>query len=232
MFILSGLARRLCRISSVIVAVVLLAACHNASGVSTSLVQEKEGSFKRIAVLPFQNRSGEESSINAAVVSIPASAIKTRNDPDTPERIIQDLLWERLAESKRFDLVSPDRVGGIFEQVTTTSFKNTLPEAIRKVGAELEADGVIIGYVYRFRDRRGFDYSVEKPASVFFEIQLFRSRDGVLVWRGTFDKAQTSLMENMYRASYFFKERGRWITAKELAKEGVEDILKKFPGLQ
>ncbi len=232
MIIFSGFVRYFQSLSFITVALILLCGCHNASGVSSSHIQEKESIFKRIAVLPFQNAGPEEAAKNAILITVPASVIKTQNEDRTPERIVQDFFWEGLTTYKKYDLVSPDRTGGIYEQVLTTSFKTTLPEAIRKVGAELEADGVIVGYVYRFRERRGYDYSVEKPASVFFEIQLFRSRDGVLVWKGIFEKTQTSLMEDMFSASYFIKDRGRWLTAKELAKEGMDDTLKRFPGLQ
>jgi len=231
LFTIRGLVRWILTISFVIVTATLLAGCHSASGVSTSLIQEREGSFKRIAIMPFQSVGPEDAAKNAVSMGMPASVIKTQNEPQAPERVVQDLLWDGLVRYQKFDLVSPDRTGGIFEQVITTSFKTTLPEAIRKTGAELEADGLIIGYVYRFRERIGYDYSVEKPASVFFEIHLFRSQDGALVWKGIFEKAQTSLMEDMFSLSYFFKDRGRWITAKELAREGMEDILKKFPGL-
>jgi hypothetical protein len=231
LFTLSGLFRWNYGLFLVLVALALLCGCQGASGVSTSLLQEKGAIFKRIAILPFQNLSTEEAARNAVAVTMPASALKTKNEPKTPERIIEDLFWDGLAASKKFDLVSPDRAGGILEQVTNTSFKTTLAEAVQKVGAELEADGVVVAYVYRFRERRGYDYAAEKPASVFFEIQLFRSRDGSIVWKGIFDMTQTSLMENMFRASYLVKDRGRWITAKELAKEGMEDTLKKFPGL-
>jgi hypothetical protein len=231
LYTLSGLFRWNYSLFLALVALALLCGCQGASGVSTSLLQEKDTTFKRIAILPFQNLSAEEAARNAVAVTMPASALKTKNDPETPERIIEDLFWEGLAASKKFDLVSSDRAGGILEQVISTSFKTTLSEAVQKVGAELEADGVVVAYVYRFRERRGYDYTAEKPASVFFEIQLFRSHDGIIVWKGIFDMTQTSLMENMFRASYFVKDRGRWITAKELAKEGMEDTLKKFPGL-
>lgn len=219
------------RLSLLTVVVAFLAGCHNASGVSTSLIQEKENVFKRIAVLPFQQPDADEAARNAVFMVLPASVIKTENNAKSPERIVQDIFWEQIAASKKYELVSPDRTGGIYEQVATTSFKVTLPEAIRKMGEELDADGAVIGYVRRFRERQGVDYSVEKPASVSFEIHLYRCRDGVLVWRGIFDKTQTSLMENLYRASYFVKERGRWITATELAAEGMEDVLTKFPGM-
>jgi hypothetical protein len=72
---------------------------------------------------------------------------------------------------------------------------------------------------------------VEKPASVFFEIQLYRTVDGMMVWKGVFDKTQKSLMENVLGASYFVKDRGRWLTAKELAAEGMADIVGRWPGV-
>jgi hypothetical protein len=214
-----------------IVSFSLLSGCYSASGVSTAYIEEKDTTFKRIAVLPFETLSPEEAAKKAVTASLPASMIEGQNEPGTPERIIQDFFWEALAAYRKFDLVSPDRAGGIYQQVLTTSFKITMPEAIQKVGAELSADGVVVGYVYRFRERQGYDYAVEKPASVSFEINLYRCRDGALVWKGIFDKTQTSLMEDMLTASYFIKDRGRWITAGALAKQGVEDTLKRFPGL-
>lgn len=223
----------LIRLLSVMVILVMLSGCKSAaSGVSTTLVEQgKEPVFKRIAVLPFQKVNPEDYAKNAGAMGVPASIIRTRMEPPTPERFVESIFWDKLMETKRFDLVSPDRVEGIFEQVASTSYKMSLPEAIQKVGAELDADGLIVGYVYRFRERIGYDYSAEKPASVSFEIQLYRCQDGVMVWKGFFDKTQRSLMEDVLSASYFVKDRGKWITAKELASQGMDDTLKKFPGL-
>jgi hypothetical protein len=89
----------------------------------------------------------------------------------------------------------------------------------------------VVGHLYRFRERIGESYSVEQPASVAFEVHLIRVEDGELVWRGAFDRTQGSLMENLLQISYFFREKGRWVTAEELAAEGVKEILKSFPGL-
>jgi hypothetical protein len=103
---------------------------------------------------------------------------------------------------------------------------------LRKVGKELEADGVIMGYVYRYRERKGYPYSVEKPASVAFGIYLIRVSDGALVWKGIFDRTQGSLMENILQVSSFLKHGGKWLTAEELSEVGVDKILKTFPDLQ
>ena len=87
------------------------------------------------------------------------------------------------------------------------------------------------GYLYRYRERKGVSYTVEQPASVSFEIHLLRVSDGALVWRGSFDKTQSSLMENVLQFSSFFRGKGKWVTAEELAEEGIEQVLKTFPGL-
>jgi hypothetical protein len=86
--------------------------------------------------------------------------------------------------------------------------------------------------VFRYQEREGTSYSVKKPASVAFEVHLIRGSDGVQVWRGTFDRTQRTLMENILQLSSFFRQKGRWATAKELAEEGMDEILKTFPGLQ
>ena len=79
----------------------------SASGVSTSLMQDKDTAFKRIAVLPFQYLSQDEALQNAVAITVPATVIKSQSDPETPQRIIQDLFWDGLAVHKKYDLVSP-----------------------------------------------------------------------------------------------------------------------------
>jgi hypothetical protein len=112
------------------------------------------------------------------------------------------------------------------------TFRNITPLALLKqVGDDLQADGVVIGYVYRFRERQGMPYAAAKPASVAFEIFLFRVSDGALIWKGRFEKTQTSLMENVLQASAFLKGGGKWVTVRELSEEGMDDVIKTFPAL-
>jgi hypothetical protein len=148
------------------------------------------------------------------------------------ETVVEGIFLERLKDEKAFALIPPDRVGGVYEGVTGALFKADILDVLKKVGTELEADGIILGYVYRFRERKGFSLSVEKPASVAFEIHLIRVSDGAIVWKGIFDKTQASLMENLLQIASFIKEGGKWVTAKELAAEGMDDVLKDFPGIR
>jgi len=107
--------------------------------------------------------------------------------------------------------------------------KLPLKELLIKSGRELGADAVLYGYVFRFRERKGFAYGTDKAASVAFAMHLINVRDGSLLWKGIFDKTQTTLMEDIFQILSFYKERGRWVTARELTEEGVSEILKTFP---
>jgi hypothetical protein len=149
-----------------------------------------------------------------------------------PETVVEARFLEQLQKSKpQFSIISGERVAGVYRRVSAASLKTPLRQVLRDVGSELGAEGIVTGHVYRFRERKGEPYAAEQPASVAFEIHLLRVEDGVLVWRGSFDRTQSALMENLLQAPSFYREKGRWVTAEELAEEGLELMLKTFPGL-
>jgi len=206
--------------------------CQRASGVSTTLKDDGKVVFKRIAVVPFQSIRQEDADIKTVRCPVCGLVFRTESYAAGSEKVIEGIFLDRLKDEKAFALIPPERVGGIYEGVTGALFKADLLDVLKRVGTESEADGIILGYVYRFRERKGFSLSVEKPASVAFEIHLIRVSDGAIIWRGIFDKTQTSLMENILQIASFLKEGGKWVTAKELAAEGMDEVLKDFPGIR
>jgi len=54
-------------------------------------------------------------------------------------------------------------------------------------------------------------------------------KDGQLVWRGIFEETQQALSENILKIGAFIKRKARWITARELAAEGLENLISTFP---
>ncbi len=223
---------RLIRAVFVVVIISSLCACQRMSGVSTTLKDDGQVTFKRIAVVPFQSIRQEDADIKTVRCPVCGLVFSTESYPRGSESVVEGLFLDRLKGQKAFTLIPPERVGGIYQRVTASLFKADVIPVLEEVGKELEADGIILGYVYRFKERKGYALSVEKPASVAFEIHLIRVSDGAIVWRCIFDKTQTSLMENLLQISTFIKEGGRWVTAKELASEGMNEVLKDFPGLR
>jgi len=96
-------------------------------------------------------------------------------------------------------------------------------------GRENDADVVLTGFVYRFRERVGKGYGAESPASVAFGMHLIRVTDGGTIWSAHFDETQQSLGENLFQLGTFISRGGRWVTAEELALSGLKKIFEKFP---
>jgi hypothetical protein len=187
--------------------------------------------LKRIAIVPFQRLVPDDLSSRAIRCPLCGTIYPACVLPQNAEMVVQDVFVEKFSVHKQWTVIPMDRVAAVYSRVSLQDLKDTPAEELIKVGKELEADGVLIGYVSCFRERKGYALSAERPASVTFGVYLVRVSDGALVWGKIFDKTQQSLMENLFQASTFFK-RPKWLTARELAEEGVEEILKSYPGIQ
>ena len=187
--------------------------------------------LKRIAIVPFQRLAPDDSSSRAVRCPICGTVYPACELPQNAEMVVQDVFVEEFSAHKQWTLIPMDRVSAVYNRISSQDLKDTPAEELSKVGKELEADGVVIGYVSCFRERKGYALSAERPASVTFGVYLVRVSDGAMVWGKIFDKTQQSLMENLFQASTFFK-RPKWLTARELAEEGVEEILKSYPGME
>lgn len=205
--------------------------CHYRGDTSVSLPEGKIV-FDSVAVVPFQQVAPEDAmsgAVRCPLCGIIANATRT---PGNQEAIVETVFLEQLDKRRpKFTLIDRERVAGVSRRISADSLTAPLRQVLQDVGRELGAEGVVAGYVYRFRERKGVSYAVEQPASVAFEIHLLRVSDGVLVWRGTFDKEQSSLMEDLLQFASFYRGKGKWLTAEELTGEGIEQLLNTFPGL-
>jgi hypothetical protein len=95
-------------------------------------------------------------------------------------------------------------------------------------GRLLGADAVMIGHIYRFKERIGTTYSVVSPASVAFDLHLIGVSNGRVLWSGHVDETQRSLSENLFEIGSFIKRKGEWVTADDLATSGLNDLLIKL----
>ena len=187
---------------------------------------------RRIAIFPIQRIDVDEILEHAYRCPISGTIVTAGNLELSAEAVVEDELLRRLDIPVKYQIVPPERVNGVFQRISSGSFKMSTREMLLKSGRELNADAVIYGYVYRFRERKGYAYGIDQAASVAFAMHLVSVRDGSLLWKGIFDKTQTSLMENVLQILAFYKEGGRWITARELTDEGMAEILESFPGWQ
>lgn len=77
----------------------------------------------------------------------------------------------------------------------------------------------------QYSERVGGDYGVKQPAAVTFAYKLYETGEGKVLCHGRFDERQQSVMENLLTLPKA-KTRGlNWLTAEELAREGLQEKL-------
>ncbi|OPY11123.1 MAG: hypothetical protein A4E69_03032 [Syntrophus sp. PtaB.Bin138] len=218
-----------CLLVAVILSVFLIGcAPHNLSTKTYAL--DEPINVHRIAVFPIQKLDSDEAVDNTVRCEVCGAVVTLGSVEPQAERVVEEVVLSRLEKTGKFEIVPPERTQGVYQRISSDFLKDSLKGSLGKVGRELGADAILYGHVYRFRERKGYAYGTDQAASVAFALHLIDVRDGSLIWRGKFDKTQTSLMENIFQLFAFYKERGRWLTARELTDEGAAGMIETFPG--
>ena len=214
-------------------AFVLLAAMGLVSGCSQyqqQIPQKDEWNPKRVAVLPFEHVQPNPGTFQA-VSPLSGAVFSSRNSQDEHIglKVLDASLDKWLHEHTRLQLVSAVRSAPVLRDILDRQSELPLNMAIAKAGTALGAEGVLVGYLYRFERRVGTNYSVEQAASVALDLAMVRCSDGALIWKNTFDERQVSLTENMLNLGNYFKYGLAWYTAEEYAVLGLNETMKLFP---
>jgi len=90
------------------------------------------------------------------------------------------------------------------------------------------AEYILVPVLFCWQERKGTSFSASQPARVGFHLHFFSARNGEGLWQGEFLEEQVPLSENLLEIDKFIKRGGRWVTAQELAEEGLERIFQDF----
>ncbi|MDD5476017.1 MAG: hypothetical protein PHU03_05840 [Syntrophales bacterium] len=197
---------------------------------TTSTLPDGTVDFETIAIMPVQRILPEYSNQKFVRCPLSGAFLRTCGTPvKDAESDIEELFIEGLKSMRKYVLIPPDRVEGVYKRVKSASFKESLRDELRTTGEELGADAIVAGYLFCYLERKGYTYAAEQPASAVFSFHLIRVRDGAVIWGATFDKTQGSLMGNILDIRTFFMGGGKWITVRELSAHGIKELLNSFP---
>ena len=143
--------------------------------------------------------------------------------------MLTEHLFDLLKDRKDIELIPSSQAQGVMSKLLAGSNKTVQERDLQlEIGRALNADAIFAGYIYRFRERVGNEYSVDLPASVAFDLHLIRVEDGRVLWSAHFDETQLPLSDDLFRIGLFLRRKAKWITAKKMAISGLEDMLKDF----
>jgi len=198
------------------------------SGPVTHVSDAFDGSGK-VLVLPFEDMAwlhGTNVNVRSPLTGKVFMTGVTREGAD---RLLTDLLVDALQQQTALQTVPSRDAYAVMNAVKSAGdSQQSALKILAKTGRMLKADMVIQGYLYRFEDRVGADYSAESAASVAFDVYLIDCVEQKLVWSGYFDQTQQALTDDLRHIGSFFRRGGRWITAEEMAITAMDDMFKEF----
>ncbi|MDR0826940.1 MAG: hypothetical protein LBN33_03555 [Desulfovibrio sp.] len=96
------------------------------------------------------------------------------------------------------------------------------------VGRCMGVDLLVVPQALEFRQRDGGSFGVVSPARVVMDTFIIDTRNEALISRSRFDETQSNLSSNLLDTGKFLKRGGQWISAQELAREGMEKAVKEL----
>ena len=187
------------------------------------------GSVESIGVMPFvKGKYGAE-----ITESLSCTVCLLLNDPKdlVPDSDFNLTLYTQKALQKRLGekVIALEQSANAYERIPKDDLKDSPRSLAQRLGEALSADLMILGNVWKYRERVGGSQGISQSASVSFAIYMIEVPSGKLIWKEVFSETQRSLAENTLRARTFFKRGSKWLSADELASFGVNEIFQKFP---
>jgi len=188
--------------------------------------------FKRIAVMPFlvgKLESPEEPVEKPLSQPLAQLYVDTANLAEGADQIMTRLVNEVLKLRFADQVVSMEDVAAGYAEATRDRTLDTPRKLAKKIGENLHADLVIIGTIWRFREKGTVEENPDSPASVAFSVYLMEVSSGKRLWHNAFDGTQKTLSEDVLGGLKQIKMGLRWLSVKELARYGVKNVFRKFP---
>jgi hypothetical protein len=198
-------------------------------GLTIPWVHEAKAEMKpSLAILPFFIERGEDPG-RGAICPICKRVYGSGEILPGSQNTLTRLLQEKMEAIGTFKMLPLEKMEEALSQRDKKEFEEKLIPLSIQLGKELSVNFMIVGHLFRFEERIGSAIGATKPASVGFDIHLFRLRDGIEVWRGSFDETQRPLSENLFKIGSFLRRKASWLTAEELASVGMDEMLKRLP---
>ncbi|MFI3272713.1 MAG: hypothetical protein R3Y11_11535 [Pseudomonadota bacterium] len=114
------------------------------------------------------------------------------------------------------------------DALSLKSYKGPAIEYWLELGQAAGVDLLIVPQAIAYTPRIGGDLGVTQAAAVMLDFFLIDVREEILIHRYAFNEQQVGLASNLLEIGTFFSRGGKWLTADELAQEGMVNVIKEF----
>mgnify|MGYP001815127012 CR=1 FL=1 len=224
--------RFVCVLWAALLLALVLTGCQSSPQESAPALAENIPAIEKSAVLPFQNMPRIYGELMSVRCGLCGSVFDTGPVSDEGPAVMTDLATAYLNEHyPQLTVINARQAKGELGSILAAEKKGNASERdmVLDLGRRLSADAVLAGHLFRYSNRIGTNYGIERPASVGFDIDLVEVATGRVIWKARFEETQQSLLENVFAFKSFFRRGGRWLTAAELGQAGLEQVMDDLP---
>ncbi|MDR2825905.1 MAG: hypothetical protein LBV76_03800, partial [Deltaproteobacteria bacterium] len=96
------------------------------------------------------------------------------------------------------------------------------------VGKCMNVEVILVPQLQAWQERDGSNLGAEHPAAVVMDFFLLDVQHQVLLARSRFDETQKALTSNILDIGKYINRGGKWVSAEELAKEGMTKAVREL----
>jgi len=217
------------RSAALILLVFVLGACATQGGP----VIRRQGDLtkiEKIAVLPYKNMTTIHREGTTILSPVTGRVFGTGPVAKGADQFLTEQVVSRVRQDIGFKTVPARNANRILNAVADGEGRTwNRRMQLAETGRQLGADAIMVGHVYRFRERVGSNLSAASPASVSFDLYIIDCRQESVVWSAFYDYTQQALSDNLGGMGNFVRRGGRWVTAEELATLAIEEMFADLP---
>jgi hypothetical protein len=192
---------------------VALLACSNPAPVLQQRTYTVPGeALRKVAVMPFYARPNFQRELGPDSI-----------DAGTAADLVSRFVTEAFVE-QGISVVAPSDLALAFAGAGEVTPRLDAPAAAAVGAREFGASAVLLGEVWRYRERSGGGMGGSLPTSVGFSVALYAAPSGEKLWTARFDETQESLMANPLKARRYPGGGTRWLSAAEFARWGAGEM--------
>ena len=177
-----------------------------------------------VAVAPF--------SVPVEASDLPAGYLPDKTVPAMPDALadLDAILGQALHIGPERNIISASKTKSCKDSTRRTADNSRLStlKYWQNVGKCMDANFLLVPMVVSYSEREGSAAGSTKPAWVVLDLYLINVKTGGLVNHFHYDYQQQALSDNILELDKFLKRKGQWVTAADLAREGVTKGLKEL----
>ena len=203
----------------IIILVIFFAGC---AGVSK---KETKNIIKgKIAIAPFEHPTLSHDVLSGYIVKDSGKI-----DRDVLKKLT-NILLSRVSARQGIEIIGPNFVNQCKELVVLKENKTYLNPVEKwiEIGKCIPSDYLIVPQLFIFKPRVGGEWGAYESARVMFSLNLIDIKHGRLIRSYLYNEKQKPLSEDILEINKFIKRGGKWVSAYELAEEGIIQGIKEL----